>query len=54
MADQKTGAKKVRRRKGNTLEHWEVALVKAMIARGGAFTNDQDTLRRRLRPCFIV
>ncbi|WP_112309340.1 DUF3644 domain-containing protein [Pseudogemmobacter bohemicus] len=54
MADQENGAKKVRRRRGNTLEHWEVALIKAMIARGGAFTNDQDILAYFTRPTRTV
>ena len=31
-----------KRRRGDTLERWEVALVKAMLARGGI--NDQDIL----------
>ncbi|SOB89492.1 hypothetical protein SAMN05877809_10117 [Rhodobacter sp. JA431] len=44
MADRGNGPKKTKRRRGNTLENWEVALIKAMIARGGAFTNDQDIL----------
>lgn len=54
MADQEIGPKKVKRRRGNTLENWEVALVKAMIARGGAFTNDQDILAYFTRPTRSV
>ena len=54
MADQDNGPKKIKRRRGNTLEHWEVALVKAMIARGGAFTNDQDILAYFTRPTRTV
>src|SRR5690554_3204361 len=54
MADQEDNAKKVRRRRGNTLENWEVALVKAMIARGGVFTNDQDILAYFTRPTRTV
>ncbi len=37
-----------RRRRGNTLEKWEVALVKAMLAGGGY--NDQDILAYFTRP----
>lgn len=37
-----------RRRRGNNLERWEVALVKAMLARGGY--NDQDILAYFTRP----
>ncbi|QUS37398.1 DUF3644 domain-containing protein [Falsirhodobacter algicola] len=54
MADQNNGPKKIKRRRGNTLENWEVALVKAMIARGGAFTNDQDILAYFTRPTRTV
>ena len=31
-----------RRKRGNTLQRWEVAIIKAMLARGGY--NDQDIL----------
>ena len=37
-----------KRRRGNSLEKWEVALVKAMPARGGY--NDQDILAHFTRP----
>lgn len=37
-----------KRRRGNSLEKWEVALVKAMLARGGY--NDQDILAHFTRP----
>ena len=43
-------SKKIKRRRGNTLENWEIALVKAMIQRGSAFTNDQDILAYFTRP----
>jgi hypothetical protein len=42
------------RRRGNTLENWEVGLVKAMIARGAPFTNDQDILAYFTRPTRSV
>lgn len=32
------------------MENWEVAIVKAMISRGGPFTNDQDILSYFTRP----
>lgn len=54
MTDQGNGPKKIKRRRGNTLENWEVALVKAMIARGGVFTNDQDILAYFTRPTRTV
>ena len=41
-----------KRRKGNTLEKWEVALVKAMLERGGY--NDQDILAFFTRPTRSV
>ena len=37
-----------KRKRGNTLERWEVALVKAMLSRGGY--NDQDILAYFTRP----
>jgi hypothetical protein len=37
-----------KRRRGNTLERWEVAIIKAMLARGGY--NDQDILAYFTRP----
>lgn len=46
--------RKVQRRAGNTLDKWEVAIVKAMIARGGSFTNDQDILAYFTRPTRTV
>ena len=36
------------RKRGNTLERWEIALIKAMLARGG--NNDQDILAYFTRP----
>ena len=42
--------KTIKRRRGNTLEKWEVALVKAMFPRGGLLTNDQDILAYFTRP----
>jgi hypothetical protein len=41
-----------RRRKGNTLERWEVALIKTMLARKGS--NDQDILAYFTRPTRSV
>lgn len=38
----------LQRRRGNTLERWEIALVKALLARGGY--NDQDILAFFTRP----
>lgn len=46
--------KKVRRRRGNRLETWEIAIVKAMVARGGPYTNDQDILAYFTRPTRSV
>ncbi|SEI87599.1 Protein of unknown function [Pseudooceanicola nitratireducens] len=46
--------KKKKRRRGNTLETWEIAIVKAMIARGGNFSNDQDILAYFTRPTRSV
>lgn len=40
------------RRRGNTLEKWEVALIKAMLARKGG--NDQDILAYFTRPTRSV
>ena len=54
MTDQGNSPKKIKRRRGNTLENWEVGLVKAMIARGGAFTNDQDILAYFTRPARSI
>jgi hypothetical protein len=45
-------AKQPKRKRGNTLERWEVALVKAMLARGGY--NDQDILAYFTRPTRSV
>lgn len=42
--------KPTKRRRGNTLEKWEVAIVKAMFLRGNLFTNDQDILAYFTRP----
>jgi hypothetical protein len=36
------------RKRGNSLERWEIALIKAMLARGG--NNDQDILAYFTRP----
>lgn len=41
-----------RRKKGNNLERWEIALVKAMLTRGGY--NDQDILAYFTRPTRSV
>src|SRR5712691_13318567 len=41
-----------KRRRGNTLEKWEVALIKAMLARKGS--NDQDILAYFTRPTRSV
>lgn len=46
--------KKIKRRRGNTLKQWEVAIVKAMINRGEPFTNDQDILAYFTRPTRSV
>lgn len=35
MVEEKDKPKGKKRRRGNTLENWEVAIVKAMISRGG-------------------
>lgn len=50
--EDKSSGKK--RRRGNTLENWEVAIVKAMFHRGGAFSNDQDILAYFTRPTRSV
>ncbi|MCO8145167.1 hypothetical protein NHN26_08005 [Rhodovulum tesquicola] len=55
MADEEDKKPKVtKRRRGNTLENWEIAIVKAMIRRGGLFTNDQDILAYFTRPTRSV
>ncbi|WP_116600003.1 DUF3644 domain-containing protein [Primorskyibacter marinus] len=55
MVDQeKAKPKKKKKRRGNTLENWEVAIVKTMIARGNPFTNDQDILAYFTRPTRSV
>lgn len=46
--------KKKKRRRGNTLETWEIAIVKAMITRGGEFSNDQDILAYFTRPARSI
>ena len=51
MADEEKKLKKKRRR-GNTLERWEVALVKTMLAKGKY--NDQDILAYFTRPTRSV
>lgn len=52
--DGKKPVRKIKRRRGNTLEKWEVSIVKAMITRGGDFTNDQDILAYFTRPTRSV
>jgi hypothetical protein len=55
MADgEKKNPKKIKRRRGKALENWEVAIVKAMVNRGGPFTNDQDILAYFTRPTRSV
>jgi hypothetical protein len=54
MAEEKDKPKGKKRRRGNTLENWEVAIVKAMINRGGPFANDQDILAYFTRPTRSV
>ena len=43
-------ARKIKRRRGNNLEKWEVELVKSMINRNDEFINDQDILAYFTRP----
>ena len=50
MSKSESRPKGTRRRRGNTLETWEVGIAKAMINRGGLFTNDQDILAYFTRP----
>lgn len=52
--EQPKKSKKITRRRGNTLENWEVSIVKAMISRGSLFTNDQDILSYFTRPSRSV
>lgn len=52
MAEDDQPKKKIKRRKGNTLERWEVSLVKAML--GNAEYNDQDILAYFTRPTRSV
>lgn len=54
MVEEKDKPKGKKRRRGNTLENWEVAIVKAMISRGGPFANDQDILAYFTRPTRSV
>lgn len=54
MADAEEKPKKTKRRRGNSLENWEIAIVKAMIVRGNPFTNDQDILAYFTRPTRSV
>ena len=42
----------VKRRRGSPLERWEIALIKAMLLRGGY--NDQDILAYFTRPTRSV
>lgn len=46
--------RRVRRRRGNTLARWEVAIVKAMLARKSEFGNEQDILAWFTRPSRSV
>lgn len=41
-----------KRRRGNTVEKWEISLIKAMLARGGY--NDQEILAYFTRPTRSV
>ncbi|MGY4748281.1 DUF3644 domain-containing protein [Pannonibacter sp. Q-1] len=50
MVTDKDKLKGKKRRRGNTLENWEVSIVKAMFCRGGVFSNDQDILAYFTRP----
>lgn len=52
MVEEEPPKKKVKRRKGNTLERWEVALVKTML--GKDEYNDQDILAYFTRPTRSV
>jgi len=52
MAEKEQPKKKVKRRKGNTLERWEVALVKTMLSKDEY--NDQDILAYFTRPTRSV
>ena len=54
MVENDAATKKTRRRRGNKLETWEIAIVKAMMTRGGPFTNDQDILANFTRPTRSV
>ncbi|WP_200898295.1 DUF3644 domain-containing protein [Gluconobacter oxydans] len=54
MADEMEKPEIKRRRRGNTLESWEIAIVKTMIGRGGLFANDQDILAYFTRPSRSV
>lgn len=54
MPDDEEEQPKKKRRRGNKLETWEIAIVKAMIARGGEFSNDQDILAYFTRPTRSV
>lgn len=51
-SEQSTDAnqKAKKRRRGNTLEKWEVSIVKAMFRHDGQFANDQDILAYFTRP----
>jgi hypothetical protein len=55
MADKEAKMPKLtKRRQGNTLEKWEISIVKAMINRGAPFTIDQDILAYFTRPTRSV
>ena len=52
MIEEEQPKKKIKRRKGNTLERWEIALVKTML--GKDEYNDQDILAYFTRPTRSV
>ena len=54
MVDNEDEKPKKKKRRGHALDNWEVAIVKAMIARGSPFTNDQDILAYFTRPTRTV
>ena len=48
------GGGKIKRQRGNTLARWEVAIVKAMLARQAAFGSEQDIPAYFTRPTWSV
>lgn len=48
------GGGKIKRQRGNTLARWEVAIVKAMLARQAAFGSEQDIPAYFTRPTRSV